>query len=523
MPGGDPLFAAIRGKASALARTPSQRRVDLEQEEQEPSSPIQRREFSVAIQGWLTKHSKSGLPNWNRRWFVLVGGTLFYARNPERAENAGQGEYVVFAELLSATRVELAELSGFSYAFRLVTPTEQLSFAAPSRDARLEWVSALEAHLGMQPVGQPVLTAALRRWKERQTKDVSARNKLLRQELAEAEALLHAAAEREAGLHQQLEAMRLALADKDASLFRLAQHCTTHLPEELRPTPAAVAAAPPDGPLERIGKVLKRRGSGRPEDLAGPAAAATAAAAAAAAAVPTPVRVGRRPSATPNVPGARTMSATPAATPMRAAGGAPVHVELRGWLTKLSKGGFTANWNRRAFALIGSTLVYAKNHETLIATPKVFAEVFGCDVRQWEEERVEGKANVFAVRLHSVDDPTPQHDEVLLLAADSRRDKFAWIDAIHRARELPPCSLDRVITMLARERVGGIDPNILGVLHGDPTQDGSHHDAHLAARYTEPSEASEATAASRRPQRSSQPDSAGGLVERWMPGFVKNL
>ena len=144
-------------------------------------------------------------------------------------------------------------------------------------------------------------------------------------------------------------------------------------------------------------------------------------------------------------------------------------------------------------------------------------------VRQWEEERVEGKANVFAVRLHSVDDPTPQHDEVLLLAADSRRDKFAWIDAIHRARELPPCSLDRVITMLARERVGGIDPNILGVLHGDPTQDGSHHGAHLAARYTEPSEASEATAASRRPQRSSQPDSAGGLVERWMPGFVKNL
>ena len=144
-------------------------------------------------------------------------------------------------------------------------------------------------------------------------------------------------------------------------------------------------------------------------------------------------------------------------------------------------------------------------------------------MRQWEEERVEGKANVFAVRLHSVDDPTPQHDEVLLLAAESRRDKFAWIDAIHRARELPPCSLDRVITMLARERVGGIDPNILGVLHGDPTQDGSHHGAHLAARYTEPSEASEATAASRRPQRSSQPDSAGGLVERWMPGFVKNL
>ena len=186
------------------------------------------------------------------------------------------------------------------------------------------------------------------------------------------------------------------------------------------------------------------------------------------------------------MPGAA-CSATPAATPLRAVGGAPVHVELRGWLTKLSKGGFTANWNRRARAIEQDPGV-RQELTRLIATPKVFAEVFGCDVRQWEEERVEGKANVFAVRLHSVDDPTPQHDEVLLLAADSRRDKFAWIDAIHRARELPPCSLDRVITMLARERVGGIDPNILGVLHGDPTQDGSHHGAHLAARYTEPSD-----------------------------------
>ena len=33
----------------------------------------------------------------------------------------------------------------------------------------------------------------------------------------------------------------------------------------------------------------------------------------------------------------------------------------QGMLTKLSKGGFTANWNRRAFALIGSSLFYAKD------------------------------------------------------------------------------------------------------------------------------------------------------------------
>ena len=78
--------------------------------------------------------------------------------------------------------------------------------------------------------------------------------------------------------------------------------------------------------------------------------------------------------------------------------------------------------------------------------------------------------------------------------------------------------------MLARERVGGIDPNILGVLHGDPTQDGSHHGAHLAARYTEPSDASEGdrgVEAARR--RSSQPDSAGVLMEKLDAGLCEEL
>jgi hypothetical protein len=40
-----------------------------------------------------------------------------------------------------------------------------------------------------------------------------------------------------------------------------------------------------------------------------------------------------------------------------------------GVLTKLSKGGFTANWNRRAFALIGSSLFYAKDREHLLNQP----------------------------------------------------------------------------------------------------------------------------------------------------------
>ena len=42
-----------------------------------------------------------------------------------------------------------------------------------------------------------------------------------------------------------------------------------------------------------------------------------------------------------------------------------IRVLKQGMLTKLSKGGFTANWNRRAFCLIGSSLFYAKDRATL--------------------------------------------------------------------------------------------------------------------------------------------------------------
>ena len=44
-------------------------------------------------------------------------------------------------------------------------------------------------------------------------------------------------------------------------------------------------------------------------------------------------------------------------------GEATLRVYRQGTLTKLSKGGFTANWNRRQFVLIGSTLFYANNKE----------------------------------------------------------------------------------------------------------------------------------------------------------------
>ena len=99
-------------------------------------------ELKVAHEGWLTKHSKSGLPNWNRRWFTLIGGTLYYSKSDR--------SYVNFAELLHGKRVEAVSSDGGGVKFRLVLADQTLEFQAASVAARLEWMSQLEAHLGMQ-------------------------------------------------------------------------------------------------------------------------------------------------------------------------------------------------------------------------------------------------------------------------------------------------------------------------------------------------------------------------------------
>ena len=114
-----------------------------------------------------------------------------------------------------------------------------------------------------------------------------------------------------------------------------------------------------------------------------------------------------------------------------------IRVLKQGMLTKLSKGGFTANWNRRAFALIGSSLFYAKDKSALTAQPKVFAEIAMCDVRPYAEG-ISGHAHVFAIQLVRggasvsgttrsllAEDSTHGGHEMLLLAADTPRDKYA--------------------------------------------------------------------------------------------------
>ena len=57
------------------------------------------------------------------------------------------------------------------------------------------------------------------------------------------------------------------------------------------------------------------------------------------------------------------------------AGGEEPTLARAGWLTKLSKGGFMANWNRRFFALVGSTLYYGASPAELCIEPKLFVRL----------------------------------------------------------------------------------------------------------------------------------------------------
>ena len=193
-----------------------------------------------------------------------------------------------------------------------------------------------------------------------------------------------------------------------------------------------------------------------------------------------------------------------------------ISVLKQGMLTKLSKGGFTANWNRRAFALLGSSLYYAKEKAGLAIQPKLFAEVTGCQVLSWNDEvtvrslirplvqtagpgpapmRTQPALSALLPRVVAASDTSQpfhpphcsffcaaqHHDntlairlpadneydepEMLLLAADSAKDKFAWIDAITKGSRMPRCPIERVAPLLSLRMYGGtIDTTMDSVL-----------------------------------------------------------
>ena len=78
-------------------------------------SRLQTLEFTILKHGWLIKQSRGGLPNSNKRWFILIGGSLYYAKS----ESPDPSSLSVFTELLHATRVELVT-TGDDNSFKLV-------------------------------------------------------------------------------------------------------------------------------------------------------------------------------------------------------------------------------------------------------------------------------------------------------------------------------------------------------------------------------------------------------------------
>jgi hypothetical protein len=210
-------------------------------------------------------------------------------------------------------------------------------------------------------------------------------------------------------------------------------------------------------------------------------------------------------------------------------GEVPVRQVLKqGMLTKLSKGGFTANWNRRAFVLIGSTLYYAKDRATLNVQPKVFAEIYGCEARPFADDG-HGHSNVFAIRLPVKDEDAPSENnfEMLLLAADTPREKFGWLDAVTQGSRMPPCPVSLVAPTLTLKNVyGGLqDGTLNSVLQAEadvtrgrvrPNGDrdrGLPVETHVGYQRRAP-------AAS---QDGSRDDENLFNLERWMPDFLKNV
>jgi hypothetical protein len=118
----------------------------------------------------------------------------------------------------------------------------------------------------------------------------------------------------------------------------------------------------------------------------------------------------------------------------------PNHLSLikTGWLRKLSKGGWTTNWNRRYFALSGSTLFYADNDEKITFAPKVFASMRHLHVLQ-----IDHAGHSFAYpHLFALSDASGE--AALYLSASSDSERLDWMRALASARHAPACDMGRL-------------------------------------------------------------------------------
>ena len=168
---------------------------------------------------------------------------------------------------------------------------------------------------------------------------------------------LAASLAREKQLESLVKQLRSAIVAKDEMIWRLAVG-TPQLPSQTEPTGAPSEAPACSVPTPAsAAPTLEPRGSDKwsLRWLSNP-----------------PVRAARKRS---RAPGA-TPDEEPEATLCRS-----LPVRRRGTLTKLSKGGFTANWNRRVFVLIGASLFYERDWPQLMMQPKLFVRLKASHVR----------------------------------------------------------------------------------------------------------------------------------------------
>ena len=167
---------------------------------------------------------------------------------------------------------------------------------------------------------------------------------------------LAASLAREKQLESLVKQLQSAIVAKDEMIWRLAVG-TPQLPSQLEPTgaPSEAPACSVPAPASAAPS-LEPRGSDKwsLRWLSNP-----------------PVRAVRKRS---RAPGATTDESE--ATLCRS-----LPVRRRGTLTKLSKGGFTANWNRRVFVLIGASLFYERDWPQLMMQPKLFVRLKASHVR----------------------------------------------------------------------------------------------------------------------------------------------
>jgi len=188
---------------------------------------------------------------------------------------------------------------------------------------------------------------------------------------------------------------------------------------------------------------------------------------------PTPPKPGRQPSVpqlTQQPPGSSQPSGAATRAPASAACGAEATLQKLGKLTKLSKGGYTANWNRRTFAIVGSSLYYSDSLKSLCKPmqAKLFCELAGSTVGLLPDAArfsMPGRSSLppsfFVISWETASEsPAGAEDQVLLLAGDSEKHSTEWVSALQRAGPLPPCSPERVAQLVKAESTQPTAPGL---------------------------------------------------------------